>query len=253
MKLPRRFSLVLLLSTSLPAMTGVARAAPAAQADKESAARAHYQKGATLFRQQDYAGAWLEFTSAYQLLPRAELLFNMARCEVKLGRPADALAHFKAYLEAFPNDPDANGIRKEMEGLRIEVSDIEKREAARQQAQGPAQRTAEPGPKRPFPVYGTIAGAGTVLFGIIGVALLGSVSSRYGQLQQTCAPNCRPEEVRPLEQQANAGYVFLGLTAAAAVTTAALLTWELRRAPDKKLTLGPTLSGAPGLGLSWRY
>ena len=248
MLLLRRTLVALLLVAALPY---AARGAPtAAPADKDSAAKAHYARGATLFRQQDWARAWLEFTTAYQLLPRPELLFNMARCEVKLGRPAEALAHFEAYLEAIPGDPDAAGLRKEMEGLRVEAAAVKRREdesAARQAKSAPP---GDPPPRRPFPVYGTISGAGTVLFAIVSAALLGSVNGRYAQLKDTCQPNCRPDEVRPLEQQATAGYVFLGFTAAAAVTTAALLTLELRRPPEKKrLSLAP---GA-GLGLSWRY
>ncbi|MCS6914028.1 MAG: tetratricopeptide repeat protein [Myxococcales bacterium] len=243
----RRFFLVLLLCMPCHARGSL-------RAEKEAAARAHYQRGAQLYRMGDYAGAWLEFTTAHQLVPRPELLFNMARCEVKLGRPAEALAHFEAYLEAVPHDPDAEGIRREINALRSEVNQIRRREEERKRAQMMASLAPGPEPRRPFPTYSTLSGAGTALLGIVSIALLSSVASQYGQLDQACAPNCRPEDVYPLERQATAGYVFLGLTAAAGITTAALLTWELRRGrslrgSEQLLALQP----ARAMGLAWRF
>lgn len=228
------------------------KADPQAPPSREESAKAHYQKGALLYKQGDYAGAWLEFTTAYQLIPRPELLFNMARCEVKLGRPAEALMHFRGYLEAIPGDPDADGIRKEMEVLQGEVERQRRREE-QQAKEEAARRPPPPRPRRPWPVYGTVAGAGTLLLGVIGVSLLGAVNSQYRYLEGFCAPNCRPDEVGPLERQATAGYVFLGLTAAGAVTTAALLTWELRRRPSSERAALRIGGGVSTLGLGWRF
>ncbi len=218
---------------------------------KEEAAKAHFRKGAELYRQADYSGAWLEFTTAYQLVPRVQLLFNMARCEVRLGRSRDALEHFRAYLEAVPSDPDAEGIRKEMVDLRVQVVEQQRREAA----PGAVDATP-PLPQgkttRSWPLYGTIAGAGTVILAVAMAATLGSVGSQYNDLQQNCAPNCPQDRVSRLEQQATAGYVLLGLTLAGAATTAVLLTLELRRGKEGRLQ--PVGQGGPRpLGMSWRF
>lgn len=211
-------------------------------------AKAHYAKGATLYRQNDFAAAWLEFTSAYQLLPKPELLFNMARCEVKLDRPKEALTHFREYLAAIPNDPDAEGIRGEMAALQADVERQQRLEEvkARETAQQPP-----PPSRRPWPVYGTVAGAATALIGVTSIALLGSVGSQFDYLQGYCSPLCRPEEVSPLQQQATAGYALLGLTAVGVVTTAALLTWELRYRHRERGA--KTAAPGNGLSLAWRY
>lgn len=235
------------------AMPMEAQAAPT----KEESAKAHYAKGALLYRQADYAGAWLEFTSAYQLVQKPELLFNMGRCEVKLGRSEAALAHFREYLEKVPSDPDAEGLRQEMSALQADVERKKKLEQEKALSQPPP-----PPPKVPvkWPVYGTIAGAGTVLLGVVTVSLLGSVSSQYKVLQESCAPTCPSEQIQPLERQATAGYVFLGLTLAGAATTAGLLVWELRRpreraanSPLQGIALSPSLYAPRSASLTWRF
>jgi tetratricopeptide (TPR) repeat protein len=225
---------------------------PLSGPSKAEAAKAHYLRGATLYDQADYATAWLEFTSAYQLVPRTELLFNMARCEVRLGRPREAAEHFRGYLEAHPNDPDADGIRKEIAELKVDADLLARRDA------GLAEAPPEPprAPPRPFPVYGTIAGGATLVFLVATIATLASVSSGYSTLQTACAPNCSASDVSPLQNRATAGYVLLGFTLAGAGVTAGLFTWELRRGKANQKRLRPLSLLAPGavpLGLGWRF
>ena len=110
-------------------------------------------RGVELYQQSNYANAWLEFTSAYQLVPLTALLNNMARCEVKIGRPAEALVHFKNYIAATPTDPDAEYIRQEIARLDAELG---RRAAPSRQAAGDsdaavstaASPTAIHGPRR---------------------------------------------------------------------------------------------------------
>lgn len=228
---------------------------------KETAARAHYDKGATYYREGDYARAWLEFTSAHQLLPRVQFYFNMARCEVKLGRRKDALEHFRLYLEGVPGDPDAASIRAEMAELRETVAREEQEQEAKRAAL--ARQSAPPPPatavdrgaelRRPFPIRATIAGAATLVLGIAGAAVLGDVSSRYGKLYHDCAPMCMAADVQQLQQQATAGYVLLGLFGAGVITTAVLLTLDLQRPPQRPSTSGALrLVPAAYAGLGWR-
>jgi tetratricopeptide (TPR) repeat protein len=251
---PRAIALLIFFGLVGPAQPQRALAAASAQTpSKGEAAKAHYLKGVQLYKQGDYAGAWLEFTSAYQLLPRPELLFNMARCEARMGRPADAVANYQAYLQAVPDDPEAEAIRREIATLKVEAERQQRLDEERRVQQAEIQRPPEERRRTPFPRYGAIAGGGTLLAGIIAAALLGSVDAQYNALKADCGSHCLPEQVHPLQQQATAGYIFLGLTAAGAVTTAALLTWELRRRPGERPRTSALVPLARGLGLSWRF
>lgn len=220
----------------------VVHAASPAPDSVAEAARRHYQRGAELYKEGDFGPAWLEFSTAYQLSPKPGLLFNMARCEVKLGRPRDAIQHFRDYLKESPSDPDAVGIRSEIAELQAQVD----REGGPEQSlvARPVQPTDGSGGRR-WPVYGTVAGVGTLILGIATIATLASVGSRYGYLQNYCAPHCRDEDVSNVQNLATGGYVLLGLTLAGAATTAALLTLELRgglrRARPMALVASPLL------------
>lgn len=196
-----------------------------AMASPEQAARAHFTRGAALFQERNYAGAWLEFTSAYRLSNKPQLLYNMAKCERKLGREREALDHLRTYLKAVPNDPDAPLIRQELAELEAQVE----REGQQTPPRPPESTSDARPPARPFPVYGTVAAGATLALVVVGGAVLGSTQSKYDNLRDTCAPNCQPDPVNQLRTQAIAGYTLLGLAGAGAVTTAVLLAIELRR------------------------
>lgn len=193
---------------------------------KEDAARAHFFRGVELYQQANYANAWLEFTSAYQLVPRTALLNNMARCEVKIGRPAEALQHFKDYLASSPDDPDAEYIRQEIARLEGELG----RRATTAQKATVEQQAAEaaPSPPRRVPVYSIALGATTLAALIAGAATLGLVNSQYNTLSANCVTSCPRADVDVLERQAYAGYGLLGAAGAFAIATGIALRFELR-------------------------
>lgn len=181
-----------------------------------AAAKVFYARGAALYTQGRYDAAWFEFSSAYQIAPLPDLLFNMARSEEKLNRPADAAKHYREFLEQSPGDEDAQNIRAKIALLE-------------QPAGTSSSSPAASGGARRFPVYSAIAGGGTLLFTIIGAAALGAASVRYDELARTCAPSCRAAEVMPLQQTIQAGQAFISLAAIGAAGTVGLLVWELRR------------------------
>ena len=107
-------------------------------------------------------------------------------------------------------------------------------------------------PKRPFPTRGVVAGGVTVALLIAGGAVLGATQSKYGELRDTCAPNCLPGPVDQLRGQAIAGYVLMGLAGAGAVTTAVLLAMDLRRDRGaQRVTLRPLVGPTFGLAGSF--
>ncbi len=205
---------------------------------KEEAARAHYIRGVDLYLQANYANAWLEFSSAYQIKPLIALLNNMARCEVKIGRPGEALQHFRRYIAATPDDPDAEYIKQEIARLEAELG----RRAAPVET-GPAEVAAAPPAPRRIPVYSIAAGATTLAVLIAGGVALGTVAGRYGTLESSCAPGCAGLDVTNLQQQSYAGYGLLGAAAVPAILTIVALRFELGH--RKETTLRPLASLRP--------
>lgn len=183
-----------------------------------AAAREFYTRGEQLYTQGRYDAAWVEFSSAYQIAPLPELLFNLARTEEKLNRPEVAAKHYREFLQQSPGDPDADKIRATIARLEQPASPSSSPSSSR-----------ETGGTRRLPLYSIIAGSGTVLFTIIGAAALGSARSRYDALAGTCAPNCPTSDLMPLEQTIQSGQAFISLAAISAAGTVGLLVWELRR------------------------
>ncbi|WP_437280088.1 PEGA domain-containing protein [Sorangium sp. So ce375] len=70
---------------------GKAPAAPLAEG-LSGAARADYELGKTLFRNGDFAGAFLKFEGAYESSKDARLLWNMIACTSKMHRYSQLLA-----------------------------------------------------------------------------------------------------------------------------------------------------------------
>ncbi len=198
---------------------------------KEEAARAHYMRAVEQYLQGNYANAWLEFSSAYQITPLTALLNNMARCEVKIGRPVEALQHFRRFLAAAPDDPDADYIRQEIARLEAELG----RRAAPSQLDGATDKAAPSTMSRRIPVYSIAAGATTLAVLLSGVAALSTVAVRYNSLESGCKPACPPLDVTNLQQQSYAGYGLLGAAVVPAILTVVALRFELGRPAETTL------------------
>jgi tetratricopeptide (TPR) repeat protein len=81
-----------------------AHARPAARDGDE--ARREYETGARQYELGSYEQALASFARAYDRSRNAALLFNMAACEERLGRPGEAAARLRAYLKERPNASD---------------------------------------------------------------------------------------------------------------------------------------------------
>jgi tetratricopeptide (TPR) repeat protein len=119
---------------------------------RQQAAREHFMRGVDLYSQANYPNAWLEFSAAYQIVPLIDLLNNMARCEVRMGRPRDALDHFKRFIAARPNDQDAEYINQEIARLEGELG--------RRASSGPAPDQTEAPTSKPPPHASSVSSTG---------------------------------------------------------------------------------------------
>jgi hypothetical protein len=68
-------------------------------------AQALLKEGTALFDQGDYVTALEKFERAYARFPSPNLQFNIGRANQSLGRPVEALAAFRQFLEGAPNAP----------------------------------------------------------------------------------------------------------------------------------------------------
>jgi len=81
-------------------------------------ARTDFERGAALYRAGDYRGALSAFESAQAHAPAPQALFNVARCQERLGQLADAIESYSEYLQADPAAPDREVVSARITELR---------------------------------------------------------------------------------------------------------------------------------------
>jgi len=74
-------------------------------------ARADFERGAALYRAGDFRAR----------APAPQALFNIARCQERLGQLADAVDSYTAYLAAAPDAPDRAAVTARIEELRARL------------------------------------------------------------------------------------------------------------------------------------
>src|SRR3989440_1237781 len=79
-------------------------AAPAALADARSEAKRHFRDGMALIAAGQVERGIAELKQAYAIKPHGDLLYNIARAYVDLGRIPEALDYFHRYVETDPDD-----------------------------------------------------------------------------------------------------------------------------------------------------
>jgi len=120
-----------LLATLAPAAaTGAPRAAatpaPAKAAPADDArtaeARAHFRRGAQLYKEARYREAIAEFQAAYRVKPSGVLHFNIGQAQEKLGDIPAALASYNAYLREQPSAPNRETVQRAMGNLQARLA-----------------------------------------------------------------------------------------------------------------------------------
>jgi hypothetical protein len=90
---------VLLVCLLVAALGGAVRASETAgDAESKAAAHVHFDKGLAASNEQRFGEAEGEFEKAYQLWPDFRVLYNIGKVRVALGRAAEAVDAFEAYL-----------------------------------------------------------------------------------------------------------------------------------------------------------
>ena len=84
-------------------------------------ARADFEQGAALYRAGDFRGALAAFEAAQARAPAPQALFNIARCQERLGQLADAVESYGAYLALAPDAPDRAAVAARITELRARL------------------------------------------------------------------------------------------------------------------------------------
>ena len=109
-----------------PAATPVAPAPPATTEAARETARARLVEGVELLRQKQFAQALTKFDEAYALVPSANIFYDRGLAYQGLGRDADALEAFDAFLANADHAPPGTREKAthEREALRERVATL---------------------------------------------------------------------------------------------------------------------------------
>lgn len=142
-----KHALVFLLSfvaSAASAQVG-SEASPPTLSDEErdEQGRQLFLAGATAYEGGRYDVALANFEAAHELTGRAALLYNVALAHDRLRHDADALAAYRGYLEALPDNPHRAQVEARIEALeRVESERAARQAELEQERAAAAEREA---------------------------------------------------------------------------------------------------------------
>jgi tetratricopeptide (TPR) repeat protein len=195
-------------------------AKPTAEEARTEAARAHFRRGAQLYREARYREAIAEFQAAYGVKPSGVLHFNVGQAQEKLGETSAALASYEAYLREEPGAPNRETVQRAIANLRGRLG--AGAAVPPPTAAGGAPGTAA-GPPAPAP--GSPAATGPA-----GTAALAPSPSVLPPEATKPAP-----APRPVERKSWVAPIVLGGVAVVAAGAGAIMGAQARNAQDQLL------------------
>ncbi len=255
----------------------LALAGPALADDSaDELGRRHFESGEAYFKVSDYENALREFTKAYELSKRPEILISIATVHERMAHLRDAVAALEQYLAAVPEGKDADTIRIRVENLkkRLEAAPSSAPPApAPAPAPTPAAPTTAPPAPAPPPAragsppapaaapsptedygpnvpallalgVGALATGGAVVTGIL-------AQNEYNDAKKSCSPSCTDHQLAPGRTLAWTSTALTGVAVVGVgVGVTLLLTGHKKteapnaRIPNLFVGLGPRGGGA---------
>lgn len=232
-----RVAMAVAVVAALAARPGLTQAQPDVA---RSRAAEHYKQGVVYFQRGEHDRALAEYQAAFDLSAEPSLVFNIALCHDRAGRPEEAVAAYRRYLALAPEGDVAGEAREEVARLTIL---IERERAARAAAEARRRELealrpppAPPPPPPPRAPRYLIAG-GSALVAAGGVVHVLAWRAR-GRAEDAADPDTYYRErdaLRARRTAAIALYAVGAATAATGLVLAAALGRERR----------PTLAAAP--------
>jgi tetratricopeptide (TPR) repeat protein len=117
-------------------------------ADSASEAKAYYERATADFAIGDFAKAADEYQEAYRLKPDAALLYNAAQAYRLAGNNEKALILYKNYVNLYPNQPNVEQVRSQIEKLKEAVAAQEQAKTNPPTSTVPVQPAVVPPPQQ---------------------------------------------------------------------------------------------------------
>lgn len=234
-----------------------------AQSDDENA-RLHFESGAAYFKESDYDGALREFTAAYGLSKRPELLLNIASVYERMGKLEQTIDALEKYLKAKPDAQDKTTIETRIANLKKRLaSEPPPAPAPSATATATAAPAASAVPTPPpakedapsrAPAYIALGVGGAAAIGAVVTGLV--AKSKYDDADGSCKPSCGDSTVRSIESMALVSDVLTGVAiVGVGVGTVLLLTGGHSREQASAVPRVDAGVGAHGGGVeaTWRF
>jgi tetratricopeptide (TPR) repeat protein len=118
-----------------------------ARADDHGGAKAHIDRGSSLYQQGRYDEAFAELSAGYQLDPRPELLYSLGQTERKRGHCKEAIEYYERYLATRLPRERMSAVLVQIDRCRAELD----RPVEPRAAPPPIVATPPPAPPSPAP------------------------------------------------------------------------------------------------------
>lgn len=156
-------------------MLGISTSAWSAESSAvEKAAASHYEQGTKFFEAENFAAARVEFEAAYNLTKQPDLLYNIALSFEREGLAREALAGYRRYLAAKPDEATQQKVAKL-------AAQLEPSQAALTSAP-PVTQPAEKKRSGARIASYVLLGAGAAIT-VVGCALLGVTASQARSIE----------------------------------------------------------------------
>lgn len=240
------------------------------QGDDMSRAREAFARGQELFDNGDYETARVAFQESLDAFPHYRTIFNIALCEEKLGRVAEAVEMYQRYVDWPADVPNREEVAKKVEELRQLLppepeappeppGGTGEPEPETEPDPAPEEPGEEPGPDLIVPGWITvgIGAAGMITGGV----LLGLAQARANEVQNVEGEEYVPKVHDAMQDEGRtferAGWTVgaIGAAAVAAGVTMLLVSdraEEQPAEPEIAAGVGP-LDGGVALGARWSF
>ena len=111
-----------LVVTLGPVPVRAAPKAPAADDASTAAAKGHFRRGLSYYKEARYREAISEFQAAYRIKPNAVLHYNIGQAYEKLGDIPAALSSYNDYLREDPQAPNRTTVQRAMANLQARLA-----------------------------------------------------------------------------------------------------------------------------------
>lgn len=216
---------------------------------RDTEARSLFEAGRSAFQDGRFEDARVDFSRAYELSGRPELLYNLASAEDRLRDDAAALEHFEAYLREVPDASNRAEVEGRIAVLRSAVAartgEDETRSAASEASHGPT-------------VLATwILGGLALATGGLATGFWVAANDQYRGLEQGClaAGGCTSEEIGAsgVETSVTLTNTFLVTSLVLAAGTATALALELTLTTPSDDTLAALQVSPTSLGVRGQF